>query len=62
MNLDNQWLSSEMADEMQCKQIKSDTSRKKSELHTKNEGIELTTKTQEDHEWPGRAEYIFLYN
>lgn len=62
MNLDNQWLSCEMADEMQCKQTQNDTGRKKSELHTENEGIELTTKTQEDHEGPGQAEHIFLYN
>lgn len=61
MNLQNQWLSSEMADDRQCKQIQSDTGRKKSELHTENEGLELTISTQEDQERPGQAEYIFLY-
>lgn len=50
-----------MADDMQCKQIQSDTGRKKSELHTENEGLELTISTQEDQERPGQAEYIFLY-
>lgn len=61
MNLQNQWLSSEMVDDMQRKQIQSDTGRKKSELHTENEGLELTISTQEDQEWPGQAEHIFLY-
>lgn len=60
MNLQNQWLSSEMADEMQRKQIQSDTGRRKSELHTENEVLELTVSTQEDQEWPGQDEHIFL--
>lgn len=50
-----------MTDEMQCKQIQSDACRKKSELHTENEGIELTINTQENQEWPGQADRIFLY-
>lgn len=50
-----------MVDDMQRKQIQSDTGRKKSELHTENGGLELTISTQEDQEWPGQAEYIFLY-
>lgn len=50
-----------MVDDMQRKQIQSDTGRKKSELHTENEGLELSISTQEDQEWPGQAEYIFLY-